>query len=282
MRLPAHAGTFYPSRRESLLKAIKDSFLHRLGPGVLPPRGEPQGRSSLGFLVPHAGYVYSGPIAAHAYLRLAIEGCPDTVVLVGPNHTGMGLPVSVYSEGYWRTPLGDVEVDSEIARSIAAFSEIAAFDHRAHLEEHSLEVQLPFLQYVCGEKLKIVPVTVLIQTAEVAKKLGDAILRVRRELGADLVVVATSDLNHYEPHDVSVKKDEAVLEEFLEPDPEGVFRVIDALDVSVCGPVSLAMLAYMAKTMGVKPELLAHATSGDVTGERDFVVGYASARVPLA
>ncbi|MEM1934925.1 MAG: AmmeMemoRadiSam system protein B [Acidilobaceae archaeon] len=282
VRLPAYSGTFYPSRRESLLKALSDSFLHKLGPGQLPSRDETKGRNAIGFLVPHAGYMYSGPIASHAYLKLAAEGCPKTVILLGPNHTGMGLPVAVFGEGVWRTPLGDVEVDSEIARELVSLSGVAAFDYRAHIEEHSLEVQLPFLQYVCKEEFKIVPVTVLVQTFEIAHRLGDAIMKIREELNVDVVLIATSDLNHYEPHEISVEKDKIVLEEFLKPDPEGVFNVIEKYNISACGPISLSTLAYIAKRLGAKPKLLAHATSGDVTGERDFVVGYASAVVPLS
>ncbi|MCS7107079.1 MAG: AmmeMemoRadiSam system protein B [Acidilobaceae archaeon] len=279
IRHPYHAGSFYPERRDELLSAIRASFLHPLGPGQLPsgPGGQ---RLSYAYLVPHAGYMYSGPIAAHAYYHLSRERVPETVILVGPNHTGLGLAVSVYPRGSWRTPLGDVEVDEEAAKLISTFSGIAAPDMKAHIYEHSLEVQLPFLQFVLGEKFKIVPITVMAQVPSISRALAEAAMRVREEVGIDSVVVATSDLNHYEPHDVAVKKDSLILEAFLKPDPEGVFKAAEEYGVSACGPGPMAMVAYIARAAGTKPLLLSHATSGDVTGEKDWVVGYASVKVP--
>jgi len=279
IRFPAHAGSFYPARREEVIKSIEWSFTHRLGPGV-KPSGLGSERLSYAYVVPHAGYMYSGPIAAHAYLSMSRERRPETVVLIGPNHTGLGLAVSVFREGYWRTPLGDVEVDSEVGRLIVEYTGFAAFDEKAHIYEHSLEVQVPFLQYIYGSGFKIVPITVMAQVPSISRGLAEAFLRVLEDNGVDALMVATSDLNHYEPHDVSVEKDMKLLEEALEPDPEGVFEVVDKLNVSACGPGPLASAVYIAKIKGVKPILLAHATSGDVTGEKDWVVGYASIRVP--
>jgi len=279
IRFPAHAGSFYPARREEVIRSIEWSFTHRLGPGV-KPSGLGSERLSYAYVVPHAGYMYSGPIAAHAYLSMSRERRPETVVLIGPNHTGLGLAVSVFREGYWRTPLGDVEVDSEVGRLIVEYTGFAAFDEKAHIYEHSLEVQVPFLQYIYGSGFKIVPITVMAQVPSISRGLAEAFLRVLEDNGVDALMVATSDLNHYEPHDVSVEKDMKLLEEALEPDPEGVFEVVDKLNVSACGPGPLASAVYIARIKGVKPILLAHATSGDVTGEKDWVVGYASIRVP--
>ncbi|MEN2999616.1 MAG: AmmeMemoRadiSam system protein B [Acidilobaceae archaeon] len=279
IRHPYHAGSFYPERREELLSSIRSSFLHPLGPQQLPS-GHGSQRLSYAFLVPHAGYMYSGPVAAHAYYHLSRERVPETVILVGPNHTGLGLAVSVFPKGAWKTPLGDVQVDEEVARLISAFSGIAAPDTKAHIYEHSLEVQLPFLQFVLGERFKIVPITVMAQVPSISRALAVAAMRVREEAGVDAVVVATSDLNHYEPHDIALKKDSLVLEEFLKPDPEGVFRAVEEYSVSACGPGAMAMVAQIAKMAGTRPQLLSHATSGDVTGEKDWVVGYASAKVP--
>ncbi|MCX8195957.1 MAG: AmmeMemoRadiSam system protein B [Acidilobaceae archaeon] len=281
LRLPYHAGSFYPEEREELLESIRQSFLHSLGPRRLPgPPGS--ARLSIAYLVPHAGYMYSGPAAAHAYLQMSMERVPEAVILIGPNHTGLGLSVSVYPRGAWRTPLGDVPVEEEVAKMISTLSGIAAPDTRAHIYEHSLEVQLPFLQFIYGEKLKIVPITVLAQVPSISRALAEAILRVREELGVDVLTVATSDLNHYEPHDVALKKDSLILEEFLKPDPEGIFRAVEDYGVSACGPAPMAVVAFLAKMTGVKPVLLSHFTSGDVTGEKGWVVGYASARVPRA
>lgn len=279
IRLPAHAGSFYPARRDDVVRSIEWCFTHELGPGV-KPSGIGSERLSYAYIVPHAGYMYSGPTAAHAYLRLSKERKPETVVLVGPNHTGLGLAVSVYREGYWRTPLGDVEVDSEVGRLIVSYTGFAAFDEKAHFYEHSLEVQIPFLQYIYGSGFKITLITVMAQIPSISRGLAEAFLKILEDNGVDAIMVATSDLNHYESHYVSVEKDLMVIEEVLKPDPEGVFRVVEERNVSACGPGPMATVAYIAKVKGVKPVLLSHTTSGDVTGEKDFVVGYASIRVP--
>ncbi|MFZ8789003.1 MAG: AmmeMemoRadiSam system protein B [Acidilobaceae archaeon] len=279
IRLPAHAGSFYPARRDDVVRSIEWCFTHKLGPGV-KPSGIGSERLSYAYIVPHAGYMYSGPTAAHAYLWLSKERKPETVVLVGPNHTGLGLAVSVYKEGYWRTPLGDVEVDSEVGRLIVSYTGFAAFDEKAHFYEHSLEVQIPFLQHIYGSGFKITPITVMAQIPSISRGLAEAFLKILEDNGVDAIMVATSDLNHYESHDVSVEKDLMVIEEVLKPDPEGVFRVVEERNVSACGPGPMATVAYIAMVKGVKPVLLSHTTSGDVTGEKDFVVGYASIRVP--
>lgn len=279
IRLPAHAGSFYPARRDDVVRSIEWCFTHKLGPGV-KPSGIGSERLSYAYIVPHAGYMYSGPTAAHAYLWLSKERKPETVVLVGPNHTGLGLAVSVYKEGYWRTPLGDVEVDSEAGRLIVSYTGFAAFDEKAHFYEHSLEVQIPFLQHIYGSGFKITPITVMAQIPSISRGLAEAFLKILEDNGVDAIMVATSDLNHYESHDVSVEKDLMVIEEVLKPDPEGVFRVVEERNVSACGPGPMATVAYIAMVKGVKPVLLSHTTSGDVTGEKDFVVGYASIRVP--
>ena len=279
IRLPAHAGSFYPARRDDVVRSIEWCFTHKLGPGV-KPSGIGSERLSYAYIVPHAGYMYSGPTAAHAYLWLSKERKPETVVLVGPNHTGLGLAVSVYKEGYWRTPLGDVEVDSEVGRLIVSYTGFAAFDEKAHFYEHSLEVQIPFLQHIYGSGFKITPITVMAQIPSISRGLAEAFLKILEDNGVDAIMVATSDLNHYESHDVSVEKDLMVIEEVLKPDPEGVFRVVEERNVSACGPGPMATVAYITMVKGVKPVLLSHTTSGDVTGEKDFVVGYASIRVP--
>ncbi|MEM2223871.1 MAG: AmmeMemoRadiSam system protein B [Acidilobaceae archaeon] len=281
IRLPYHAGSFYPSRRESLIESIKSSFTHRLGPGSLPS-GVGAERLSYAYIVPHAGYMYSGPIAAHAYLQMSREKPPETVILVGPNHTGLGLPVSVYKEGYWRTPLGDVEVNSEVSRLIVEYTGFTAYDEKAHIYEHSIEVQIPFLQYVYSNNFKITPITVMAQTESISKGIAEAILRIIKENGVDAILVATTDLNHYEPHDITVEKDMIIIKEALEPDPEGIFEVIDKYNITACGPGPMATAIYIAKITGTKPILLAHATSGDITGEKDWVVGYTSIKIQKA
>ncbi len=279
-RRPAHAGTFYPATRRELVKAIEDSFTHPLGPGRLP-EGVGEGRASVGYVVPHAGYMYSGPVAAHSYYRLSREGKPEVVVIAGPNHTGLGLMASVYKEGVWETPLGEVEVDSEVAKLVVSYTRMFGFDEDAHLYEHSVEVQVPFLQYLYGEDLKIVPIVIGLQNPDTSRDLANALYRIITENGVDLVFLASTDFNHYEPHDITVEKDMAAIERLLNLDPEGLFRVIEEMHITMCGPGPAAALAELASKLGgARPRLLKHATSGDVTGEKSWVVGYAAIEFP--
>ncbi len=279
-RMPAVAGHFYPADRSELLRSIEESFLHRLGPGRLPEPSGSRSRESLGFVSPHAGYMYSGPIAAHVYYRLAAEGKPDIVVLVGPNHHGMGSLVAAYKEGVWVTPLGEVEVDSDFVREMVARSRYLDLDDKAHAYEHSLEVQVPFLQYIYGSKVRIAPITIMHQTLEVARDLAGAIKSAAEALGLDYVIIASSDFTHYEPHDVASKKDSIAIELILKLDPEGLYAAVDKYNITMCGPGAVATLLYTARLAGSRGgELLKYATSGDVTGEKGWVVGYAALRI---
>ncbi len=281
IRYPAVAGYFYELDPQSLRKQIENVFLHPLGPRRLPTVSSIRKKASIGYVSPHAGYIYSGPIAAHSYYMLAEEGKPDTIVIAGPNHTGLGVGVSVMVEGIWKTPLGDAIIDTELAKMIIKNSEYAAPDELAHLEEHSVEVQIPFLQYLFG-RVNIVPIVLMLQTPSVAKDLAEAIYEASEKLGRDIVFIASTDFSHYEPHEVAYKKDRLALERILNVDPEGLYEVVNRNNISMCGPGPVMVLLYLAKIYGVtKAELLKYATSGDVTGDRSLVVGYASVRVPL-
>jgi len=278
IRLPAHAGTFYPADPEELVRAIEASFLHPLGPGRLPEPGD--ARDSIGYVVPHAGYMYSGPVAAHAYYDLARRGRPDSVVIIGPNHHGLGLGVAAYRGEAWRTPLGDTPIDMDLAASIVKNSRYLAFDNEAHRYEHSLEVQVPFLQYIFGD-VPIVPITVYLQVLEVARDLANAIAAAAAETGKDIVVLASTDFNHYEPHDITVQKDMLAIEAILARDEVELYRRLEEYQITMCGPVAAATLISYSKVTGAgDPVLLQHATSGDVTGEKDWVVGYAAIKFP--
>ncbi|MCE4610751.1 MAG: AmmeMemoRadiSam system protein B [Desulfurococcales archaeon] len=275
VRLPAHAGTFYPATRDDVVKAIEDSFKHPVGPGRLPERGGGSKPLPIAYVAPHAGYMYSGPVAAHVYYDLSTRYRPETVIIVGPNHTGLGLAASVWSEGYWRTPLGDVEVDSEAAKELAKRTALIAPDEEAHIYEHSVEVQIPFLQYVLGEDFKIVPVVVLHQTLDASLRIARAYISMREELYGDkILLLATSDLNHYEPYDVTVEKDLKVLEAAETGDPESLWNTIERLRVSACGPTPLTAAVASGKIAGGRVKVLKYANSGDVTGEKAWVVGY--------
>jgi len=224
---------------------------------------------------PHAGYMYSGPVAAHAYYRLAAEGKPDVVVLLGPNHTGYGSALAVMNEGFWRTPLGDLEIDGESANRIVRESRIVDVDDSAHRFEHSIEVQLPFLQYLYGSAFKIVPICFLMQDLTSAREVGQAVAKVLA--GKNSLVIASSDMTHYEPHEMAEKKDKVALEAIEEMDEAKFYSTVEAHNMSICGYGPITALIVAAKILGAKEaKLLCHKTSGDVTGDYSSVVGYAA------
>ena len=281
VRSPVVAGYFYPINPDDLRRAIEDSFKHPVGPGVLPKPSPTRVKESAGFVVPHAGYIYSGPVAAYSYLRLAKEGLPETFIIIGPNHTGYGALVSVYPSGKWATPFGEIEVDTELARSIVNNSGYAELDVYAHIEEHSIEVQLPFLQYLFGNKFKIVPIILALQTPEVAVDLANAIYDAIAHNERDIIILASSDFTHYEPHESAKSKDLRAIEKILELDSHKFYNIIKELNVSICGPGGIMVLIeYTKKVYGnnAKAELLKYATSGDTSGNKAAVVGYASIR----
>ncbi|MFP3144515.1 MAG: AmmeMemoRadiSam system protein B [Caldisphaera sp.] len=279
-RQASHAGSFYPLNKDDLIKSIENSYLHKLGPGNLPKINERK-KESIGYIVPHAGYMYSGPIAAHSYFNIANEGKPKVFVIVGPNHTGLGENASVWKEGIWQTPLGDVEIDNEVSRLIVSYSKYFTFDEEAHLYEHSVEVQIPFLQQLFND-IKIVPIVIKLQNEEVSLDLANALYKLIVDNGVDLVNIASSDMNHYEPYDITYKKDEMALKKIEELDVNGLFKVLDENNITMCGPGPVGALLYLGKKMNSRVQILKHATSGDITGEKDWVVGYAAARVVKA
>jgi len=275
VRRPCQAGAFYAGTAESLKRQIENCFLHELGPGKIPEVVETGPRRVIGLVCPHAGYMFSGPVAAHAYYKLALDGKPDVVVLFGPNHTGYGSGLAVMNEGFWRTPLGDVEVDGELADQIVRESRIVDVDDSAHRFEHSIEVQLPFLQYLYGSAFKIVPVCFLMQDLSSAREVGKAVATVLAEKNA--VIIASSDMTHYEPQESAERKDKMVLEAVEAMDEAKFYSVIEAHRVSACGYGPIAALITAAKILGAKEaKLLCHKTSGDVIGDYSSVVGYAA------
>ncbi len=281
VRSPAVAGYFYPIDRDELIKLIEDTFKHPIGPGSIPKVSKQRRWESVGFIAPHAGYIYSGPVAAHTYYKLAEEGAPETFVIIGPNHTGYGSLVSVYPSGKWATPLGEVEVDSDLARSIVSNSEYAELDIYAHTEEHSIEVQLPYLQYLFGNKFKIVPIVLALQTPEVARDLAKSIYDAVAHYNRDVVVIASTDFTHYEPHDIAREKDLKAIEKIIALDAEGFYNTLKELSVTACGPGGVMTLIELTKMIHrdkARAELLKYATSGDTSGNKSAVVGYASIR----
>ena len=271
VRKPAVSDMFYPGTARGLSEEIEWCYQHELGPGAVPQINIKGRREIVALVVPHAGYAYSGPVAAHAYKELANDGIPNTVVLVGPNHTGYGAAVSVWAKGAWETPLGKVKINEELAGSLLGGTVRA--DEGAHLYEHSVEVQIPWLQHLYKEGLKIVPITMLAQDIETARELGYAISRA----GSSIVIIASSDFSHYESHSTATEKDKSMIEAIIDLDEGKLYQQREILNSTMCGfgPVASAIVA--AKEMKAKEAtLLKYATSGDVIGDFSRVVGYAS------
>jgi AmmeMemoRadiSam system protein B len=266
---------FYEGTAEALRSQIESCFLHGFGPKKLPTVNPKGSRDMLGMVCPHAGYVYSGSVAANAYFSLAQDGKPDVAVILGPNHTGYGNPLSAMREGAWRTPLGDVEIDTEVADAIAAETGILDFDEIAHRHEHSIEVQLPFLQYLYGSNFRFVPICFMMQDLQTATEIGRALAEALANRNA--VVIASSDFTHYESQAQVDQKDLAALAAVAMLDEKQFYGVLEAQNVTACGYASIAALMTYAKALGAtKAEVLCHKTSGDVTGDKSSVVGYAA------
>jgi len=275
VRQPCQAGAFYEGTAESLRRQIRNCFLHELGPRKLPDVAKSDLRNIMGLVCPHAGYAFSGPVAAHAYYKLALDGKPDVVVILGPNHTGYGSPLAVMSEGFWRTPLGDVEIDTEIANKIVRESRIVDVDESAHRFEHSIEVQLPFLQYLYGSQFKIVPICFLMQDLDSVKEVGRAVSSVL--MGKNAVVIASSDMTHYEPQERALENDMMAIRTIESMNEDMFYSTVEKRGISACGYGPIAGLITAAKTMGAKEaKLLCYKTSGDVIGDYSSVVGYAA------
>ena len=274
VRTPAVAGSFYPKDRDELRQLVRDSYTHPLGPGKLPP-SPPTASSLVAVVCPHAGYVYSGPVAAHSYLHVSSLRDPQLIVVVAPNHYGVGSGVSSYSSGSWVTPLGSMKVDEAAAKELAENTGIVDFDPASHRLEHSLEVQLPFLQMLYGDAVPLLPVCISFQDQETTTALAAGVAKVAEKRRT--VLVASSDLTHYEPAGEARRKDTALLSEVLKMDPDGFYSRLERLQVTACGFGAISTVMQASKTLGLgRGELLKYANSGDTTGDMAQVVGYAS------
>ena len=265
MRYPAVAGRFYEGEEKRLREQIKVCFMHKLGPGRVPELEANGLRKIRGLVVPHAGFMYSGPVACHSYAALAADGFPESFIIMGPNHTGYGSPVSLGDDDF-ETPLGQVQLDRKLADALE--NELIVPDSMGHKLEHSVEVQLPFLQYLKAD-IKFVPMTLLAQDRETAVAVGKRIGEVIQ--GRDVVVIASTDFSHYIPRDEARRKDAKVLDRIVAGDIQGIYEVIREESLSMCGYGPVA--AMLAATKATNAELLKYATSGDVQPMYD-VVGY--------
>jgi MEMO1 family protein len=263
LRKPAVAGQFYPATSDLINKEIA-SFLP----------DSPVKKEAIGCMLPHAGYKYSGMVAVQTVSQVIIK---DTVVLLGPNHTGKGSAFSLMSSGAWQTPSGDLSIDEELAQAILAGSNYLEDDDQAHYREHSLEVELPILQYF-RENFRIVPIAFGVDDPDALKAIGKAIALgikgLRRE--SSVLLVASSDMTHYESAASARKKDEIAIQAVVNLDAKALWNAIHSLSITMCGYLPVIAMINAARELGaVKGELVKYSTSGDVTGDNSSVVGYA-------
>ena len=261
IRQPAVAGQFYPASASQLDEEVK-AHLKRSAEPV----------EAVAAMVPHAGYAYSGPVAGAVYGRLKI---PETVVILAPNHTGMGQSISVWSAGAWVTPIGRVAVDEVLASALLERFPPAASDDRAHLMEHSIEVQLPFLQVLRGD-VKILPVVLATNSLGTLQELGQCLADLVEEHTGGVLLLASTDMTHFQPQEVAERYDKLALERVLALDDEGLWQVVLENDISMCGLLPTAAALSYARCCGAtSAELIRYETSGDRTGDFGSVVGYA-------
>jgi AmmeMemoRadiSam system protein B len=279
IRHPVFAGSFYPAQPERLKETIKNSFLHFRGPRRLPQKKKYKKRKIVSVLCPHAGYQYSGPCASYSYLELAEQEIPKTVIIIGPNHTGWGSPVSMYGEGAWQTPLGKINVDIDMARKLFNNSDIIDYDEIAHKNEHSIEVQLPFLQFIY-EKFMIIPICLRYQDLETSIEIGEAIYKTVNN--QNVMIMASSDLTHQETQESANRKDKLLLDAIELLDENKISRQVKEHKITTCGygPIMAAVVA--SKKLGASNcTLLNYYTSGNIIGEYSSVVGYAALKITL-
>lgn len=261
IRGPVVAGQFYPASSDGLKGMIET---------MVDDRAEKV--NAIGLVAPHAGYIYSGVVAGAVISRIKFK---DTFVILGPNHTGRGKAFSIMTKGAWETPLGEVEIDSELGKRILASSSYLEEDHLAHRFEHSLEVQVPFLQYFKPD-VRIVPIIIAHASGATYKKIGMELASAIKESKRGVVILASSDMTHYEPHEVARKKDRQAIEAILDLNEDELLRRVDELGISMCGYAPVVILIAAAKELGAKKaELVKYQTSGDTSGDYSSVVGYA-------
>jgi len=260
-REPIVAGQFYPASLKTLTDQI-ESFVEI---GIRKEKVK-------GVVSPHAGYIYSGKVAVEVFSKIEI---PDTVVLIGPSHTGTGDMFALYPGGSWKTPFGSLVIDRELSESILKHSELISEDEQAHSYEHSLEVQLPIMQYF-KKDFKIVPIVVSQTDIESCEKIAFAISEAIKDSKREILIVASSDMTHYEPEESAKGKDQKAIDAIIDLDEELLFNRIREYNISMCGYIPTVIMLAASKRLGAKEgELVKYMTSGDVSGDHDSVVGYA-------
>jgi AmmeMemoRadiSam system protein B len=276
-RKPSVSGIFYSSNKEQLVDELKGCFTNKIfGPGRLPPSD--QVRKIYGMVSPHAGYLYSGSVAANGYYSVSSSKF-NNVILVGPNHYGLGSSVATTMNGIWESPIGDVMVNPQVAKDIASRATSMDFDEFAHSRDHCLEVQIPFLLFAT-DKFRIVPIILTNQDEYLALELGSAISDTVNECiskGDEFMLIASSDFTHYESNSEAHRKDSQLIKSILSLDITAFYYTLRQYNVSACGYGAIATVMVAAKNLGAtRGELIRYATSGDVTGDKSSVVGYSS------
>jgi MEMO1 family protein len=260
-RSPAVAGQFYYGTASKLAGQVQD-YIDKTA----------RRERVIGMVAPHAGLIYSGPVAGAVYSAIDF---PDTFVLIGPNHTGLGAPISLMESGEWEIPTGVFTIDETISYKIAMNVPIVTKDARAHMFEHSLEVQLPFIAFF-SKQVKIVPIAVLAATVEECRMLGEGIAKAVKSAGYPVVVVASSDMSHYVPDAVARQKDKKAIDRVLSLDPGGLYDTVTKEKISMCGYLPAVTMLFAAKALGAQSaKLIRYTTSAEVSGDYDHVVGYA-------
>lgn len=261
MRKPAVAYQFYPGEYEQLNKMVEKMVDENATK-----------EDAVAIISPHAGYIYSGHIAGSVYSHTRI---PNNIILLGPNHTGLGEPISVFGSGKWEMPFGSVCINSELVHMLVEKSHLFLDDSLAHLREHSLEVQLPFIHYF-NPKASIVPVAIMHLNLNDCIEIGKAIAAVIREYEEETLIVVSSDMNHYESHEITKKKDKKAIDRISSLDYEGLIKTVYKDDISMCGVIPAAAAIVAAKELGAAAgKLIDYTTSGQTSGDYNHVVGYA-------
>jgi AmmeMemoRadiSam system protein B len=261
IRKPAVAGRFYPANPGELKKMIE---------GFITP-GEKKIKAKA-VVSPHAGYIYSGAVAGAVFSQIEI---PNKIIILGPNHTGYGAQTAIMTEGSWELPFGEVAIDEEFARLILEKSTILSEDVEAHLYEHSLEVQLPFIQYL-KEDITIVPIALATHNQGKLTEIGEAIGEAIAESKEEVLMVASSDMTHYEDQKSAEQKDKLAINEILALSPEKLLDTVVSYSITMCGVAPVVIALISANKLGAKSaKLIKYATSGDISGDYSQVVGYA-------
>jgi AmmeMemoRadiSam system protein B len=260
VRQPAVAGYFYPRSPQALSQEIH-KYTSDAGEKI----------AALACVVPHAGYMYSGHVAGAVYGRLQL---PQRFIILGPNHSGYGRPLAIMTEGAWQTPLGQARIDRELGAALRLACSALEEDDMAHRGEHAIEVQLPFLQAALSDPT-FVPIAVGTARFEPLHALGEAIAAVLRN-SPGVMIISSSDMNHYEPDDVTRIKDRKAIDKILALDPRGLYDVIMEESISMCGFAPTVATLTATRLLGAtSAQVIKYATSADVSGDRTAVVGYA-------